>query len=144
MDSTARVRGLASVEIRAPKKDVWTALIQAKEWPEWNREIKSVSVDETLGLGKKFVWGPAFPKIKSEVVLCLPESRLVWVGTMLHFKAIHSWKLIEKEGQTLVLTEESLNGAMVTWIFGQRKLNDNLKNWLAFLKQRVERDTLNQ
>jgi hypothetical protein len=136
--------GSLSIEIKAPKRYVWEALVRAKEWPEWNTEIKSVRVDEALAARKKFVWGPAFPKIKSEVVLFVAEEMLIWVGTMMHFKAIHSWKWIEKEGLTVVITEESLQGAMVTWIFGQKKLNDNLKNWLIMLKKQVESHPSNQ
>lgn len=144
IDSTASVKGFASVDIRAPIKDVWKSLIQAREWPEWNGEIKRVKLADTLSVGKRFVWGPTFPKIQSEVVLCTPEQRLVWIGTMLHFKAIHSWKLVEKDGLTSVSTEESLHGAMVTLVFGKRKLDENLKNWLASLKLKAENDALNQ
>jgi hypothetical protein len=144
IDTVADVRGFASVEIHASKQKVWEALVRAKEWPEWHGEIKSVSVDGALIAGKNFIWGPTFPKIKSEVVLCDPEKTLLWVGTMLHFKAIHSWKLEERDGITILSTEESLHGAMVTWIFGQRKLNDNLKVWLLLLKNRAEAKTMNQ
>jgi hypothetical protein len=144
IDSAANVRGVASVEIDAPIQEVWKALVLAKEWPKWNREIKRVSVDGPLDVGKKFVWGPSFPTINSEVVLCIPEKKLLWVGTMLNFKAIHSWKLSERNGLTIVSSEESLDGTMVTWIFGQNKLNDNLKNWLFALKRKAEMDRLNQ
>lgn len=138
IDSAASVKGFASMEIDAPIQDVWEILIQAKEWPEWNPEIKSVRVDGPLVVGKKFEWGPAFPKIKSEVVLFNPQRQLIWVGSMLHLKAIHSWNLIEKDGLTIISTEESLDGKMVTWIFGKKKLDKSLEKWLISLKKRVE------
>jgi hypothetical protein len=47
-------------------------------------------------------------------------------------------ELEERDGPTRVSTEKSLHGSRVSWIFGSRKLKDNLDNWLAALKRKVE------
>lgn len=140
IDSSAGAVGRAVIEVRAPPEVVWSRLVKAEEWPLWNPEVKSMVAEGDLDSGALFAWGPGFPKIKSEVVIAKPERELVWIGSMLHLKAIHRWTLAEKDGSTLVFTEESLEGAMVPLLFGKEKLEGSLGKWLASLKTRSEMD----
>lgn len=140
IDSSAAVVGRASIEVQAPREIVWSRLVKAKEWPVWNPEVKSMEAAGSLDSGDRFVWGPGFPKIKSEVVIAEPDRELAWIGTMLYFKAIHRWTLAEKGDVTVVSTEESLQGAGVAFLYGREKLERDLEKWLATLKSRAEMD----
>lgn len=139
IDSSASVIACASIEINATPREAWDILTNAEAWPEWNRQIKSVESPGILDSGMAFVWGPGFPRIRSQVVLADTGRELVWVGTMMHIKAIHRWRIRPHQERIIVETEESLDGFGVGILFGEKNLRGNLEGWLLSLKKKAER-----
>jgi hypothetical protein len=149
IDTTASVIAKASIEIHATPREAWDILTHARAWPEWNKEIKSVDVSGnrepgTLDSGTAFIWGPASPRIRSQVVRADSGRELVWVGTMMHIKAIHRWRIRQHQERIIVETEESLEGFGVSILYGRKKLRRNLESWLLGFKKRAERLELKQ
>lgn len=144
IDSSATVIAKASIEINATPIEAWDILANASAWPEWNKDIKSVQLSGTLDSGTAFVWGPSSPRIRSQVVRADTGRELVWVGTMLHIKAIHRWRIRRHQERIIVETEESLEGFGVSLLFGRKKLRGNLESWLVNFKKRAERLELKQ
>ncbi len=138
LDSAASVIANATVQINAPAEIVWTCLMDVQAWPDWNPKVKSVQASGPLALGSKFTWGASFPRIESEVVYIRNEGEIVWVGRMLHVKAIHKWNLAVQDNTTVVTTEESLDGKMLSLFFGKKKLRSDLEAWLKYLKNQAE------
>lgn len=140
VDSAAGVVGNASMEINAPPEIIWDCLVDVQAWPEWNPGIKSVQAKGPLTQGMAFTWGPSTPRIRSEVVYFQAGREVVWIGRMLHIKAIHKWSLSPslKGNATTVATEESLDGTLVSLLFGRKKLQSDLDKWLRHLKNQAE------
>ena len=138
IDSTANVIAVATVTINAPAEIIWTCLADVQAWPDWNPEVKSVQASGPLAVGSKFIWGPSFPRIESEVVYSREDSEIVWIGRMLHAKAIHRWVLAANGNATVVTTVESLDGALLRLFLGRKKLRSDLETWLRYLKNQAE------
>lgn len=138
IDSTANVIAVAAITINAPAEIIWNCLVDAQAWPDWDPKVKSVQASGPLAVGTKFTWGPSFPKIESEVVYSSRDSEIVWIGRMLHAKAIHRWILAANGNATLVTTEESMDGAWLRLFFGRKKLRSDLEAWLRYLKTQTE------
>lgn len=134
LSATAPVKARSEIRIDAPVPEVWNLLVNARDWPAWNPDIKSVSVEGALEEGSRFEWGPAWPRIRSEVKVCVPESMLAWTGSMLHIRAVHVWRLRGEGGAAVLATEESLEGFAVSVLMPARKLEANLAAWLGRFK----------
>ena len=153
-DSLSRLDGLAAagaihedapvtthlqIRIAASPAKVWALLIDASEWPKWNREIESVSATGVLGFGSRFSWKTGGATIHSQVQLFDPEHRLAWTGTALTAKAIHVWELtLEPGNQTLVSMKESMDGPLMAAIYPSQKLAASDTEWLTVLKRAAE------
>src|SRR3954464_14790620 len=52
----ATVRSKREVEIAAPPDVVWEVLTGFEQWPQWNPEVKSMSIDGPVAPGTEFRW----------------------------------------------------------------------------------------
>jgi len=132
----ASIRDSQAIIINEHIDKVWEILTHIEDWPKWNEDIKSVD-GAKLEVGSKFSWVLGGIHITSTVRKIESPELLTWTGTALGIKAIHVWKLEESDGQTIVSTEESVEGFR-TLLYNHQKLHSTLLNWLARLKQRVE------
>ena len=138
VDSTGQAVAADSIQIKAPIESVWNIFINSKDWPNWNKAIKTVESNGKLEAGRRFKWGPTFPKINSEVILFAPRGEIIWIGTMMGTRAIHKWEFKSDGKETKISTEESLKGGALSWLFGRKKLKSSLTNWLISLKAKSE------
>ena len=141
MSADAPVVSRADGEIDAPIEDVWRILTMIEQWPTWNPDVKSVSIDGPVAVRTTFRW-KAGPATITSAVTHVDRPRLIaWTGTTLGIHAIHVWRLEDHNGRTRVSTEESYEG-MVARVLRrslQKKLDTALTDGIRHLRAEAER-----
>jgi hypothetical protein len=59
--------GRSEIEIAAPPEVVWEVLTEIEQWPSWNPDIKSMSMQGDLAEGSVFRWKAGFGTITSTI-----------------------------------------------------------------------------
>lgn len=120
---------------------MWRVLTDLEQWPSWNPDVTSMSVDGPLAAGTVFRW-KAGPRMIVSRIEQVDELRLVaWSGKTLGVKATHVWHFEQSGETTHVLTEEALRGIVARLLRGslQKTLDAALENGLRNLKAEAER-----
>jgi len=136
----APVKASVEVTINASRERVWGLLTDVKDWPQWQRDITRAEISGPLDSGTPFSWTIGGTKIRSRIALVQPLERFAWTGTAYGAKAIHVWKLQQLPGNhTLVRTDESMDGFLLSLFYSSKKLKESDQRWLDALKQAAER-----
>jgi hypothetical protein len=129
------------IEIAASAETVWQVLTEIGNWPKWNPDVKSASLDGSLAAGTKFRWKAGPGTITSTIGTVEPPRRIDWAGTTFGIKAIHVHELERREANTLVRSAESWDGLPVRVL--RRSMGKNLQkaidSGLQHLKIEAER-----
>jgi uncharacterized protein YndB with AHSA1/START domain len=139
--SEAPVRSRREIEIAAPPEIVWDVLTRFEEWPQWNREVKSMSFDGPVAPGSEFRWKAGPGKIASTLEQVEPPRLISWRGRTMSIRAMHEWHLEPRDGGTFVQTEETFSGLLARLFRGQlqKTLDKSLEEGLEHLKGEAER-----
>ena len=139
----APVIGTSEIEIVAAPTVVWAVLTDIAEWPSWNSDVKSVSMQEGLAEGSAFRWKAGPGTITSVLQTVEPPRRIAWSGKTLGIQAMHIYALEARNGATFVRTEESYDGLIARLFRGplQKTLSGSLESGLRHLKAESERRT---
>src|SRR5580765_6432769 len=129
----APVRSKREVEIAAPPEVVWEVLTGFEQWPEWNPDVKSMSIDGPVAPGTEFRWKSGPGTIVSTLEQVDPPRYIRWRGRTLSIKAIHEWRFEPSNGGTHVETDESFRGSL------QKTLDRSTESGLEQLKRESER-----
>ena len=113
IDRDAPAVGSSEIEIAAPPEVVWDVLADFGRWPDWNSEVKSMSVSEPAAPGAEFKWKSGPATITSTVQSADRPELLTWTGSATGTQAIHTWHFEGQGGTTHVRTEESMDGWLV-------------------------------
>ena len=136
----APVKAHVQIEIAASPEAVWTLLVDASGWPNWQKNIESVTAAGPLANGSRFSWRTGGTTIHSQVQLFEPEQRLAWTGTAMTAKAVHVWKLKPlPDNHTLVTVNESMDGPWMAKLYPPEKLAAADEEWLRALKGAAEK-----
>ncbi len=137
----APVVGASEIEIAAAPEAVWQVLTAIDQWPSWNPQVKSASLQGGLAEGAEFRWKAGPGTIVSRLADVQAPHRIAWTGKSMGLKAIHVHTLEERNGGTLVKTEESYDGLVARLFRGRlRKMLDGaLRDGLQHLKAEAER-----
>jgi hypothetical protein len=137
---SAPVVGSSEIEIDAAPEAAWEVLTAVGSWPDWNPDVKSVSVGGAIHEGTEFRWKAGAGTITSTVEHVDAPRRIVWTGTSFGIKAIHVHTFEGRSRSTLVRTEESFDGLLARLFRGrlQRTLDATLESELRHLKAEVE------
>jgi uncharacterized protein YndB with AHSA1/START domain len=141
VNRSAPVVAEAAAEIAADPETVWDVLTGFEDWPSWNPDASSVSLDGGVEEGSVFRWKAGRATITS-TLRRVERPRLVgWTGKTAGIRAVHVWHLEPRDGGTVVRTEESFEGALVRLLRGrlQRNLQSALDDGLVHLKAESER-----
>ena len=114
IDREARVLGSSEIEVAAAPEVVWAVLTEIESWPSWNPAVKSVSFEGGLDEGSEFRWKAGPGTITSTIRDVDAPRRIAWTGTSFGIKAIHVHTLEPRNGGTLVKSEESYSGLVVS------------------------------
>jgi len=143
IDEAAPVASVKEIEIPAGADAVWAVLTDFEEWPSWNPEVKTMSIDGPVAAGTQFRWKAGPGTITSRIERVEPPRLIAWTGRTLGIRAIHFWWFEPRDGTTFVRTAESYGG-LVARLFRrqlQKVLDKALESGLRSLEEEVERRT---
>jgi hypothetical protein len=137
----APVVSSVELEIDAPVGAVWDVLVAIDEWPGWNPDVKSVSIEGPARKGASFRWKAGPSTIRSTIVQFDRPRLLAWTGRTLGIHAVHVWRLEQLGSGTLVRTEESYEGVVARILRRplQKTLHKALADGTAYLKAEAEK-----
>jgi hypothetical protein len=120
---------------------VWDVVADFQRWPEWNSDVKSMSVDGPVAPGTTFRWKAGPGTLTSTVQKIDRPTAIGWTGTTMGIRAVHVWRFEPREHGTVVHTVESWDGLLARLLRGrmQRTLQRSLDDALARLKVEAER-----
>ena len=143
MNKNAPVVSADEITIAATPQLVWDVLTDFENWPNWNPDVRSMSMRGDLARGSVFRWKAGPGTITSTIQRVEPPSVIGWTGTTFGIKAKHLYRLEPRDGGTLVHTEESYEGivARLLRVSLRKTLEASLTNGLRHLKAETERRT---
>lgn len=141
INENAPVTATGETKIYAEPEIIWEIMANIKDWPSWNHDVKSVSMDGDLAKGTEFRWKSGSNTITSIIQGVERPRLLAWKGRTIGIRAIHIWHIEPQDGYTLVRTEESWEGLIVRIL--RRPMQDELEkainSGLMYLKTEAER-----
>lgn len=142
IDENAPVISRRRSVIAAPRAAVWQAHIDVARWPEWQRDMRRVTVDEPVAPGGSFTWETAGidGAITSTIYAVEPMRRTLWGGPAMGIVGMHEWLFEDAEGGTLVQTNESWAGPPIEADPKgmQTALDGSLDAWLDHLANHMK------
>jgi hypothetical protein len=124
------------VLVRAPRTVVWSILTDIKSWPEWQTNVTEAQSPASLAPGSTFTWTNNGNKIVSKLARINTHQEIAWTGSVSMAKAIHIYRLTEPSpGVTRIEVEETMDGFLLTWFYGQKDLDADMAKTLAQLKE---------
>ena len=128
------------IVINAPPEEVWEIHTDINGWSDWNPDIASSKLEGPLAEGTVFNWKSGGVNLTSTIQELEPVSKIGWTGTGFGSRARHIWTLEPNGKGTLITTEESLEGWLVSLLRGRMRktLETSLNAWLIDLKSEVE------
>ena len=141
VDRSAPAIASSEIQVAAPPEVVWDVLADFSSWPEWNPDVKSLTVEGPVAEGTEFRWKTGPLSIRS-TLRHLERPRLIaWTGDALGISAVHVWRFESRNGGTWVLTEESWAGPVPRLLRGPMRsaLQKGLDSGLPHLKAEAER-----
>jgi uncharacterized protein YndB with AHSA1/START domain len=141
VNESAPVVSTARSEIAAPRELVWEVLTRIDEWPRWNPDVRSATLEGELAEGSSFRWNVGSRTIVSTIRQVEPPAAIAWTGKTPGLRAIHVYRLESRGSGTLVLTDESWEGlvARVFRVRMRRTLERAMEADLRHLKAEAER-----
>jgi len=104
------------LDMAASPQQVWAALIDAPQWPQWYVNASNVRLlgdGPGLSLGQAFRWKTFGVTITSTVREFVPGERIAWDGCAPGLDVYHGWVLQPSDRGCRVLTEETQHGILV-------------------------------
>ena len=141
VDRTAPVVAEATIEIAAEPDIVWATVSDFERWPEWNPDVKAMSVDGPVAEGTTFRWKAGPSSITSTLRCVERPGELGWTGKTLGIEAVHVWRFEPRGGLTVARTIESWAGWLPRLLSGpmRKQLQKGLDAGLPPLKAEAER-----
>lgn len=129
-----------SIDIDAPRDQVWKLHTDVVAWPTWQRDITDVTLDGPLAPGASFTWSTYGMTITSTVYAMEEGSRILWGGTANGITGIHEWMFHDAPNGVHVTTTESFGGPPIAADTAnmQALLDQSLESWLAQMKVAAE------
>jgi len=97
VNENAPVVARGEIEIAADPDIIWDVLADIERWPNWNPEVKAVSIGGILAEGSKFKWKAGPGTITSTIQMVDRPKILAWTGKSTGIKAVHIWRLEPKK-----------------------------------------------
>ncbi|WP_425391678.1 SRPBCC family protein [Ekhidna sp.] len=138
INENASIRDSHSTIINANIDKVWDILTDMEDWPNWNPEIKKVTLEGEIAEGTTFKWVQGRTHGISQIQVVKKPALLAWTSKAKFVKRIYVWTLESDEGQTIATVSASFQGAMVVLAQNHQKVYDELLGWLELLKNKAE------
>jgi uncharacterized protein YndB with AHSA1/START domain len=124
--------------IAAPRAVVWALHTNVEEWPAWQSDIGSVTLNGMFAAGRSFTWTTQGldEAVTSTIYAVEPEGSTLWGGPSSGITGVHRWNFTSNATGTHAVTEESWAGEPVNADPAQatHMLERSLRRWLDFLE----------
>jgi uncharacterized protein YndB with AHSA1/START domain len=128
-----------TVIIAAPRERVYALLTDFGRWPRWQPNVTKVTPPAAVEPGARFRWVNGRSEIASQLAAVTPNEIVAWTGSVSTAKAVHVWRLSAPTPDTTeVDVEETMDGFLLTWFYGQKDLDAEMARSLANLKRAAE------
>jgi uncharacterized protein YndB with AHSA1/START domain len=120
---------------------VFAVIAAIDQWPSWNPDVKSVTVQGPVRPGTVFRWKAGPSSLTSTLQMVDPPHEIAWTGTTVGIKAVHVFRFQARDGGTLARSEESWEGLLARLLKGysRKTLDKGIRSVLAHLKAEAER-----
>jgi uncharacterized protein YndB with AHSA1/START domain len=138
-DAPATAEG--ELQIDADPQTVFSVISAIDQWPSWNPDVRSVTIQGPVQPGTVFRWKAGPSSLTSTLQVVDPPHQLGWTGTTMGIKAVHLFRFQATDGGTLARSEESWEGVLARMLKGysRKTLDKGIRNVLACLKTEAER-----
>jgi hypothetical protein len=129
------------LQIAADPQTVYAVISSIDQWPSWNPDVKSVTLQGPVQPGTLFRWKAGPSCLTSTLQVVDPPGEIVWTGTTMGIKAVHVFRFRGNDGGTLARSEESWEGLPPSLLRGysRRTLDKGIHSVLQHLKVEAER-----
>jgi uncharacterized protein YndB with AHSA1/START domain len=129
------------LQIAADPQTVFAVLSAIDQWPSWNPDIKSVTLQGPVQPGTGFRWKSGPSTLTSTLQVVDPPQEIGWTGRTMGIKAVHVFRFQASDGATLARSEESWEGVLASLLKGysRRSLDKAIRSILSHLKVEAER-----
>lgn len=110
IEQNAPVYFSKSIEIDAKPEIIWQLISDIENWPSWNEDIKSATLNGELTVGTRFKWKSGPGTITSTLEAVDRPYLITWSGKLFGIKAVHVWRIKAVNDISIVTTEESWSG----------------------------------
>ena len=138
------------IDIKASPKVVWDILINAAKWPEWYKNAKGITLQNSpegkLNPSSVFIWFPA-GKFTSTIKEFNAPYNIAWYGETdsKNMTIYNAWMIIPTPEGCKVVSNESQVGPKTKMekIFAPNMVSKNIKEWMIRLKEQSEKQSKN-
>ena len=142
MDINRNAPATAEGELRidADPQTVFSVISAIAEWPLWNPDVTSVTLDGRVEPGAVFRWRSGPSSLTSTLQVVDPPHEIAWTGVTMGIKAVHVFRFQARDDGTLARSEESWEGLIASVLKGysRKTLDKGIRNVLLHLKSEAE------
>jgi hypothetical protein len=126
--------------IQAPAEAVWKLHTDINAWSQWQPGITTSNLAGPLAVGSIFQFKSGGLAITATIQVVEPNQQIGWTGQALGAQARHIWRLTPHQNGTLLTTDESMEGWLVSILklIMPKFLERSLDTWLESLKSKAE------
>jgi uncharacterized protein YndB with AHSA1/START domain len=141
IDREAPATAAGEIQIAAPPEVVWDVIAGLANWPRWNSDVRSITVQGAVQPGTEFRWKSGSSSLVSVLQVVDPPAEIAWTGVTMGIHAVHVFRFQPKDGGTLARSEESFRGLIPSVLksYSRRTLQRGIDSILAALKTEAER-----
>ncbi|HEX2089171.1 MAG TPA: SRPBCC family protein [Actinomycetota bacterium] len=140
-DRDAPVFSEGQIDIAATPEDLWDIMSDFENWPSWNPDVQSVTLEGPVAEGTTFRWKAGATRLVSTLRVVERPHALGWTGRTMGIHAIHVWRFAASPEGAIARMEESFDGVVATLFRKrlQRQLDETTAKGLQLLKETAER-----
>jgi uncharacterized protein YndB with AHSA1/START domain len=129
------------LQIAADPQTVFAVISAIDQWPSWNPDIKSVTLQGPVQPGTGFRWKSGPSSLTSTLQVVDRPGEIAWTGATMGIKAVHVFRFQDRDGGTLARSEESWEGLLASLLKGysRKSLDKAIRSVLSHLKVEAER-----
>ena len=141
INRTAPATAEHGLQVDADPSMVFSVVADFDEWPSWNPDVRSATLEGPVQPGTVFRWKAGPSRLTSRLEVVDPPREITWTGTTMGIRAVHTFRFEPHDGGTLASSAESWDGVLPRALKGysRKTLTSGIRKVLAALKVEAER-----